>query len=437
MSAQAAAIAGAERAVARTDKPRAAGSGAWLLSAAMVGTGVLTYAFHVLAARSLGPHAYGQIAVLWAAVFLGAVVLFRPLEQTTSRAIADRLTRGEEVGSVVRSVALLAAAVLAVVGIGIAVGWAALTDRLFLGDGLMTAMLVAGIAAYGVAYLVRGLLGGSRWFAGYSLALGGDSLVRLAVAAPLVVLASQTVAAIAVVAAGLGGAIVPLLVGRARLAPIFHGRAGSRFHAGAAVAFAAPAGVIAASDQLLVNGGPLLVMLGGASRASSTAGVVFAATMLVRGPVYVFQGVAAALLPNLTHLQADDDVRPFRRAVLQTAAFLLVAGGLIVAFATLVGPQAMRILYGSGFDAGRAQLGFLGAGVGCYLAASTFSQALLALDCGRRAALAWTTAAVVFVGVYASLPGAQLTRIALAFFAAALVDLVLLGAALLRRIERR
>ena len=45
-------------------------SGAARLSLAMVASGVLTYAFQVLAARSLGPEAYGDIAVLWAAMFL-------------------------------------------------------------------------------------------------------------------------------------------------------------------------------------------------------------------------------------------------------------------------------------------------------------------------------------------------------------------------------
>src|SRR5262249_20631038 len=96
----------AEPAVVTRERPEPALAGAWLLSAAMVGSGALTYGFHVLAARSLGPHAYGQIAVLWAAMFLGAVVLFRPLEQTASRAIADRLARGEEVRTVLRSVGL-------------------------------------------------------------------------------------------------------------------------------------------------------------------------------------------------------------------------------------------------------------------------------------------------------------------------------------------
>src|SRR6185312_5916880 len=73
--------------------------GAVLLSGATVASGILAYAYHVLAARVLGPEAYGLVAVLWAALFLLVVVLFRPLEQTTSRALADRLARVHEVRS--------------------------------------------------------------------------------------------------------------------------------------------------------------------------------------------------------------------------------------------------------------------------------------------------------------------------------------------------
>ena len=49
--------------------------GAWMLSLSTAVSGGLAYAFHVLAARSLGSADYGRIAVLWAAMFLLVVVL--------------------------------------------------------------------------------------------------------------------------------------------------------------------------------------------------------------------------------------------------------------------------------------------------------------------------------------------------------------------------
>ena len=53
--------------------------------------------------------------------------------------------------------------------------------------------------------------------------------------------------------------------------------------------------------------------------------------MLVRVPVYMFQGLAASLLPNITHMQADDQVAEIRRGVDANVAVLLGTGLVIVA----------------------------------------------------------------------------------------------------------
>jgi O-antigen/teichoic acid export membrane protein len=433
MSTQAAAVeaptAGAER--------RPALAGAWVVSGSMLASGLLIYVFHVLAARSLGAVAYGQIAVLWAAMFVVVIVLFRPLEQTTARALADRHARGEEVRTVVRAVAALCCAMLVALTAGYLLRWGAIGDRLFLGDDTMTTLLLAGIVAYAIAYVSRGIVTGARWFGGYGLGLMADAVARIAIAAPLVYVASKSAAAAAVTLAGLVGALVPLYVGRGRLrAFLGGGGASARFELRSALAFAAPASVIAAADQLLVNGAPLLVILDEGAHASKIAGLVFAATMLVRVPVYVFQGVAASILPNLTRLQVLEDPHGFRRAVLQTAGYLLAAGAVILAFAALLGPESMRFLYGEDFDAGRTELVLLGAGVASYLAATTFSQALLALDRGVGAASAWTVCAVLFVSLYFVAPGEPLMRISIAFVLATLVDLILLAAFLVRTTRR-
>jgi O-antigen/teichoic acid export membrane protein len=145
--------------VPRSPELRPALAGAWLLSAATAGSGALAYAFHVLAARTLGPSGYGLIAVLWAVMFIAVVMLFRPLEQTTARAVADRVARGDEVRSVLRSVvAIYLALVAAVVVLG-AIAWPVLTEQLFEGADVLTLALVAGFAGYGLAYVMRG---GSR-----------------------------------------------------------------------------------------------------------------------------------------------------------------------------------------------------------------------------------------------------------------------------------
>lgn len=422
---------------ARISAPRRPGviPGAVLMSSATLVAGVLTYAFHAVVARALGATAYGHIAVLWAAMFVTAVVLFRPVEQAASRSIADRLARGEGAAPVFRALLLLSSLlVVAIVAIGLA-AWRPITTHLFNGNGLLTGMLLTGVALYGSSYLVRGLVGGIRWYEGYSLVLIADAIARIAIAAPLVLVRSVTLAGVAVVGAAAAGAVAPLWVGRARLRRGLSAD-GPRFDIRVTARFVAPAGAIAVADQLFVNGAPLLVIAGGGPHSTRDAGIVFAATMLVRAPVYVFQGLAASLLPNFTHLHATHDRGSLRAPILRTAALLLGIGGATVVGCAAVGPAALRTLFGPAFQADRLPLILLGAGVGLYLAASVISQALLAVGKVGHAAAAWTGALVVLVLVYAATPGASLTRVAIAFCAGAGVALALLFRLLMLRLSR-
>jgi O-antigen/teichoic acid export membrane protein len=404
-------------------------SGAWLLSAGMLASGALTYAFHLLVARTLGPADFGRIAVLWAAVFLIATAIFRPLEQTTARAVADRLARGEDAHSVLRSVAAVGLGAIVIVGCAIALAWGPVTDRLFQGDDVLTIMLVVGVLLFSPVYVGRGVLGGVRRFRGYAASLCVDGVVRMLLAAPLLFIASEHLAAVAVVGAGVIGIGAPLAARAGELRRLLTGAAPAPFPIRAAIAFAAPASVISTVDQMLVNGGPLLVAAGGGRHATTAAGLVFAATMIVRAPVYVFQGLGASLLANLTHLNATADSARMRAAVTRIATIMLAAGAVTVAMAVAVGPAALRILFGPAYVADRIQLAALGAGVGLYLAASTVSQALLATDRGGRASVAWLVSLGVFVAVYAETPGAPLSRIGAAFLAAAVANLMLLAVA--------
>lgn len=401
-------------------------AGGGLLSTAMVVSGLLAYAFNVFAARALGPDAYGQIAVLWGAMFLAAVVLFRPLEQTISRSMADRLARGVETRSVLVSVGALGAILLAGCTGAIVLAWGPLTDKLFLGDSVLTAALLGGIVAYGLSYLLRGVLGGMRWFGGYSLALLVDGVTRLAVAAPLLVVASKSAAAAAVAAGGVAAVVFPVWAGRKRFRELGGGAAGA-FDLKRAFGFAAPASVIAASDQFLINGGPLLIILGGGPDASKAAGIVFAATMMVRVPVFLFQGLAASLLPNLTRMHIAEDRHAFTVTVARLAGLMLALGALVVVGAAAVGPPMLRGLFGADFAASRMNLVLLAGGVGCYLAAAVASQSLLALGRAASAAVGWLAAAVAFVAAYEALGGAPLDRASGAFLAAALVNFVVLA----------
>jgi hypothetical protein len=266
-----------------------------LLSAGTIGSGLLAYAFNVLAARALGPEAFAAIGALWTGMFLIAVLLFRPLEQTVARTVADLVARGADARAAIRTTAWLGGGIAVAACLVCAAAWGPLTDGLFGGRPELTIALVAGLGGYALSYFARGLAGGVRWFGGYGLVLLADGGIRLLVALPLLVWASTTVAAVAIAAAAVGGALAPLLSRDRRLLARVNGDGESApFALGAAARFAAPAAVMAGCEQLLLAGGPLIVLIQGGEGAAATAGVLFAAALLVRAPVFLFQGVAAS-----------------------------------------------------------------------------------------------------------------------------------------------
>jgi len=411
-------------------------TGAALLSIGTLASGVLAYAFNLVAARSLGASAYGPVAVLWAAMFLVSVVLFRPAEQTLSRNIAERLTRGEDARVVARSVGRLTLAALALVTVATVAAWGPITDKLFSGHGYLTACLLLSIVGYALSYYVRGIASGLQWFGGYGVLLLVDGAARVALVVPLAFVASPQVAAAAMVAAAFLGGIAPLLAkgrGPRSLWRALQGAEAPPLSLGAAARFAVPVGVIAGTEQVLVSGGALLAALAGGGSATAAAGTVFAATMLVRAPVFLFQGVAAALLPRFTELHTRGDQAKIRRALTLAGAATLGLSAVSALGALAIGPQLMKALFGPDFVVARGDLALLAGGVGCYLAAATLSQAALARGLASKAAAAWLTSGIVFVGVELALGGSALHKVSAAFTAATALAVLLLATIALRR----
>jgi O-antigen/teichoic acid export membrane protein len=431
---------GGTGAPARRSRLRAvADSRTMLLSVGTLASGVLAYLFNVVVARALGPADYGPIAVLWAGMFLVSVVLFRPIEQTLTRALSERAAREEDARPVIRSMGRVTLAAMLASTVAIALAWKPLSDRLFAGHDVLTLALALGIAGYGVSYFVRGAAAGLLWLDGYGLLLLADGAVRVLLVVPLVFVASPAVAGAAVAAAAIGGGLAPSVHRKwrdrqRREAELLGPLRGSRpagggaavavampFKIGHALRFAAPATVIAGADQVLVSGGALLVVLQGGPGAAAAAGTVFAATMLVRAPVFLFQGLAASLLPNLTRLDTLGDERGFRRHLGMVSAALLGFGGVLTLGALVAGPQVMGLLFGDGFVVERADLAMLCSGVGVYLLGATLSQAALARGYTVRAALVWTASATGFIGVQLAMSGTPLHRVSMAFALAAVV----------------
>jgi O-antigen/teichoic acid export membrane protein len=173
------------------------------------------------------------------------------------------------------------------------------------------------------------------------------------------------------------------------------------------------------SEQILLNGGPLLVR---AEDGAAAAGFIFNVLMLARAPLLVFQGIAISLLPHLTRLRSrggEDAAEAFQVSVGTTLRAVAAFTALVAVVVAIAGPELMQIAFSDRFEYDREGLLIVTAAMGLYLAATTLNQATLAQGQARRACVAWGVCAVGFL-VWSLLPVlAADRRIEIGFLAAA------------------
>ena len=378
------------------------GRTASLLSAGVGASGLLTYLFFSLASHNLDGTEYGEIVVLWSAVFVTISVAHRPVEQLLSRTLSERRARGAEIGSALRVGLAIQAGVAATLALLALLFRDQLQDGLLSGSETLYWVLVFSITTFGVSYYARGALAGTRRFAVLAGLLVCESAARsaFALAVALGIAEGQTAVALGVAAApALSLAVVPIGVvvlrrrggaqpqREAEPAPVTVAAGGS---------FAAAVLVVMLSEQAFLNAGPLLVR---AFEDAAAAGFIFNVLMVVRAPVLVFQGVATSLLPHLTRLRARGDAGEDAFHLSIRVTLLAVAGfsALALVAVAAVGPQAMQIAFGDDFTYDRAGLMLMAGSLGFYLAATTLSQAALAHGAAARAARCWAISASAFL----------------------------------------
>lgn len=396
--------------------------------------GLLTYVFFSLAAYNLGGEEYGEVVVLWSAVFVLISILHRPVEQLLSRSISARVARGEASGPAIRAAARIELAV--------ALGWVVaalalrepLTDDLLSGNETLYWILVAAVLGFAASFFARGWLAGNRRFGALAGVVIGESLGRMAfaLAVALGIAEGQTAVALGIAAAPLISlAAVPLALRRSarrrssvagplpdRMAAADHGEP-ERATGGAR--FAAAVFCVMLSEQTLLNAGPLLV---NSLEGAALAGFVFNVLMVARAPLVVFQGVSTSLLPHLTGLRsggARSARADFDRSVATTLAAIGAFTAAVLVGVALIGPEVMQLAFSERFEYGRDDLLIVAAGMGLYLAATTLSQAALAGGLARWAAGAWLLSALGFLAWCLTGALEPATRVELGFSGAALL----------------
>lgn len=418
---------------------RSYGRSAGLLTVALGTAGLLAYAFFAIASHTLSRDDYGQVVVLWSAVFLIISTLFRPVEQLLSRTVAELDEQGRSVRHVLRiaaAIQLVVAAIFIVLALGL---FGALEDDLFGGDALFVWAMVGAVLAFGGSYFARGYLAGRHQMGLYGAVLLVDGVARLcfALALALGLADGVGIVAIGIAVAPLVSLVVVPFALRAHAPPRpapaepdskVAVEAAPEFTLAQGGGFAAAVLLIMLSEQVFLNGGPLFVR---AAEGTAAAGFIFNVLMVARAPVVLFAAVAASLLPHLTRLRSRGDEssdEAFRLSIRIT--LVVIAGFAVVVVLGLlaVGPQVMQLAFGEKFEYDRLGLVLVGLGMGFYLTAATLNQAALAEGQTRATAVCWVICAIGFI-VVNLLPGLDVfRRVEVAFLASAALLSVLLYA---------
>jgi O-antigen/teichoic acid export membrane protein len=377
------------------------GRRASLLSIGVGLTGLITYLYFAIASHQLSREDYGQIAVLWSAVFITVSTLQRPVEQLLSRTVSEHIAHGQPYRHPVRVAATIQFAIsVAFVLVALALK-GPIQDDLLDGNSTLYWIGVGAVAAYGASYFARGFLAGSHRLTLYAFLIISESLSRTAfpLFVALGIASGQDFVALGIVAAPTLSLIVVPFIFMTRN-PIEAVPAGERatdtnqFSLAEGGGFAAAVFVIMLSEQTFLNAGPLLV---NATAGAAAAGFIFNVLMIARAPLQLFQAVSTSLLPHLTRLRAEGEEDDFRASVRVTVLAIAGFAGLVAVAMAIAGPELMQIAFGDKFTYERSDLLIVTAGMGLYLCAATLNQAALAQGHVRQAAACWIACAIAFV----------------------------------------
>jgi len=379
-------------------------------------TGLITYAYFLIASHVLSKPDYGQITVLWSAVFITISTLYRPVEQLLSRHVSERLAKGEPLRQELRVASTIQIGLALFFAVAALVLRGPIQDDLLEGNETLYWVFFGAVLFYAASYFARGFLAGQRTFGLFTALILSESCFRtlFAVLVAIGLLSGQSWVAVGIVAApSLSLLVVPFAFARrakkaqfagAQAPPAAPGREAEEAAADQdqmtmkeGGGFAAAVLVIMFSEQAFLNAGPLITR---GLQGAAAAGFIFNVLMLARAPLQLFQAVSTSILPHLTSLHtstAPDSEREFHRSV--RGVLLGVTG--FTAFTALVvliaGPKLMQIAFSAKFTYDRPGLLLVTLGMGLYLASVTVNQACLAQGQVRRAAVRWISCAAFFI----------------------------------------
>jgi O-antigen/teichoic acid export membrane protein len=367
---------------------------------------------------------------MYALVYTVGAGVFSPLEFELSRALAQERASGADHGDTVRAVTALGFGGAALVSLVLLLASPLTKDHLFAADPVLEAALVLAVFGLLLSHLSRGALAGLGSFGRYGGQLASEAALRVGLCVGL--------AAFGVVSASAYGFVLATAILASAVAtfPVSTFRLGPWSRIRLRKTASAVSWLLASSllQQLLINSGVVLVMLLARGDQEREAGRLLSGLVLTRLPAFAFSAVSLVLLPRLAAL-LESDRMSFVRLVRGLFIAVAVIGVVASAAAGVLGPAAMRLLFGAAYVLSPGQMVALTLGGAFFMAAGVLTSALIALRSYALVCLGWASGVVAFALVVLSEP-ALVDRVVHGYFVGNLVAAFAIGIAVVVRISR-
>jgi O-antigen/teichoic acid export membrane protein len=146
------------------------------------------------------------------------------------------------------------------------------------------------------------------------------------------------------------------------------------------------------SEAFLLNVGPVAMKV--LSDDEAAPGILLNGLIISRMPLFFFQAVKAALLPNLATLAGEDDLHGFRDLQLRLVGAVTAVAALSVVGMAILGPWLVETLFGDSLSS-RDMLLLAASGGGLMIMLS-LSLGLVALNHTRLAVIGFFVGVAVF-----------------------------------------
>ncbi|MDX8056129.1 hypothetical protein SK571_42720 [Lentzea sp. BCCO 10_0798] len=365
----------------------------------------LGYPLLIVTARTLSPADNAVFLTFWGIVF-GVGSTLAPVEQELSRLAAVADVAGKRANATgLRTVAVAAAAV----GLfGLLVALPPVSERLFGEHTVLALVALASGLAFAVQFGTRGTLIGFHEAKSFGGLVVSEAAVRIGLLGLFVVLGLNGVVPLAIAVAAGSFAFLPFGFRARKHLDLTGGAEPWGVVARRILVLMLSAGLTAS----VLTGYPAIVKLFATTREELEAlSGLFLALTVARLPLLLLSPVQAMAVPTVVRLSQDEEGHGKLRALLvkgSAGAFGLAAVG--AAFGWLIGPWAVKLLFGAQYDVpGWVLAGLVWSSV-LLGAVMLLAAVLVARTEGAKVLVLWALVAALSVLVLTFAPGDLVLR---------------------------